>query len=77
MRQERVCDAFFNAQRERFFAVGFDDLRLKTDHSEILPGEADLKSQFSRNIKLQIPIISSLMDTVTEAKMAIVMAGAV
>ncbi len=76
MTKERACDAFFNAQRERFFAVGFDDLRLRTDYSEILPEEARLQSKFSRNIDLQIPIVSSPMDTVTETKMAIAMAMA-
>lgn len=76
MTDERKCDAFFNAQRERFFAVGFDDLRLRTDYSEIIPEEAELQSKFSRNIGLQIPIVSSPMDTVTETKMAIAMAMA-
>ncbi len=76
MTKERKCDAFFKAQRERFFAVGFDDLRLQTDYSEILPENVDLRTKFSRNIKLQIPIVSSPMDTVTEAKMAIALAMA-
>lgn len=76
MTEQRKCDAFFDAQKERFFAVGFDDLRLRTDYSEILPEETMLQSKFSRNIDLQIPIVSSPMDTVTEAKMAIAMAMA-
>ncbi|NCT54583.1 IMP dehydrogenase [Candidatus Falkowbacteria bacterium] len=76
MTEQRKGDAFFNAQRERFFAVGFDDLRLRTDYSEILPEEVVLQSKFSRNVGLQIPIVSSPMDTVTEAKMAIAMAMA-
>jgi IMP dehydrogenase len=75
-KEKRKCDGFFFAQRRRYFAVGFDDLRLRTDYSEILPGETNLESWFSRNVGLRIPIVSSPMDTVTGAKMAIAMAKA-
>lgn len=76
MTEERKSDAFFDAQRARFFAVGFDDLRLRTDYSEILPEGVNLQSKFSRNVDLQIPIVSSPMDTVTEWRMAIALAMA-
>lgn len=48
----------------------FDDVLLIPAYSEVLPREADLKSHFSRNISLNIPIISAAMDTVTEAALA-------
>src|SRR5680860_441173 len=73
---KRKCDAFFGKQNRQGLALGFGDVRLKTDYSEILPLQAFLGTKFSRNVNLHIPIISSPMDTVTEAKMAIVMAKA-
>lgn len=52
----------------------YDDVLLMPDYSEILPHEAILKSRFSKNITLNIPIASSAMDTVTESQTAITMA---
>lgn len=52
----------------------FDDVLLQPAASNILPADADTSTQLTRNIRLAIPIISSAMDTVTEAEMAIVMA---
>jgi len=52
----------------------FDDVLLQPAESEILPSQADLSTRVTRNISLNIPILSSAMDTVTEADMAIVMA---
>lgn len=52
----------------------FDDVLLVPGHSEILPKDADLSVELAPNLKLNIPIISAGMDTVTEAKMAIAMA---
>jgi len=49
----------------------YDDVLLVPDYSDILPHQVDVSTQFSRNIKLNIPIVSAAMDTVTEAKMAI------
>lgn len=54
----------------------FDDVLLKPGASEVLPGEADTKTRLTRDISLHIPIISSAMDTVTEAPLAIAMAQA-
>ncbi len=52
----------------------FDDVLLQPAHSEIAPAEADTTTFVTRNIALNIPIISSAMDTVTEAHMAIALA---
>ncbi len=52
----------------------FDDVLLQPCESEVLPSQADTRTQLTRGISLNIPILSSAMDTVTEADMAIVMA---
>lgn len=49
----------------------FDDVLLVPAKSSILPGEVDVSTQFTRNIRINSPIVSSAMDTVTEAKLAI------
>jgi len=60
----------------KFFGQGltYDDVLLTPAYSEVLPREVSIESTFSRNIKLNVPIISAAMDTVTESKMAIAMA---
>jgi len=57
-------------------AYTFDDVLLKPGLSDVLPGEVDIRSHVTRAIPLNIPIIASAMDTVTEARMAIAMAQA-
>ena len=52
----------------------FDDVLLIPAESNILPNEVDLSVQLAKNLKLNIPIISAGMDTVTESSMAIAMA---
>jgi IMP dehydrogenase len=52
----------------------FDDVLLQPCESDILPSQADTRTQITKSIALNIPILSSAMDTVTEARMAIVMA---
>ena len=52
----------------------YDDVLLVPAFSEILPREVSIQSKFSRNISLNVPIVSAAMDTVTESKMAIAMA---
>ena len=54
----------------------FDDVLLKPGLSDVLPSEVDIRSRATRSIPLNIPIIASAMDTVTEARMAIAMAQA-
>ena len=57
-------------------ALTFDDVLLKPGLSEVMPSEAEIRTRVTRGIELNIPIIASAMDTVTEAKMAIAMAQA-
>jgi len=52
----------------------FDDVLVLPSKTEIIPAEADVSTRLSRNIALNIPIVSSAMDTVTESKMAIALA---
>ena len=56
------------------FGFTFDDLLLMPASSSVLPGEVNVKTKLSRNITLNIPIVSAAMDTVTEADTAITMA---
>ncbi len=57
-------------------ALTFDDVLLKPGLSELLPADVDIRTRITREIVLNIPIVASAMDTVTEAKMAIAMAQA-
>lgn len=57
-------------------AFTFDDVLLKPGLSDVLPSEVDIRSRLTRSISLNLPIMASAMDTVTEAKMAIAMAQA-
>jgi IMP dehydrogenase len=55
-------------------ALTFDDVLLVPRHSSVLPSEVDVSSNFTRNIRLHVPIASAAMDTVTESVLAIAMA---
>lgn len=55
-------------------ALTFEDVLLIPQYSEILPKEVDLKTKFTKNISLNIPLVSAAMDTVTEYRTAIMMA---
>ena len=66
------ADAFFSANRG--LGLTYDDISLATLYSEVLPKQTNLATHLAPNLCLQIPIISSDMDTVTESKMAIQMA---
>ena len=55
-------------------ALTFDDVSLVPAHSVILPKDVNLSTQLTRNIMLNLPIVSAAMDTVTEARLAIAMA---
>lgn len=55
-------------------ALTFDDVLLVPAHSVVMPREVNLNTQLTRNIKLNIPLVSAAMDTVTEARLAIALA---
>ena len=55
-------------------ALTFDDVLLVPAHSTVLPRDVSLQSQVTRNIRLNIPLVSAAMDTVTEARLAIALA---
>ncbi|MEH6347013.1 MAG: IMP dehydrogenase [Bermanella sp.] len=55
-------------------ALTFDDLLLVPGYSEVLPNQVSLKTKLTRNIELNIPLVSAAMDTVTESRLAIAMA---
>ena len=56
--------------------ITFDDVLLVPARSEVLPREVNVSTKFTRDITLHTPIVSSAMDTVTEADLAIAMARA-
>lgn len=57
-----------------FEGLTFDDVLLVPSYSEVLPREVDISSMFSRNIKINTPVVSAAMDTVTEDELAIAIA---
>jgi IMP dehydrogenase len=69
-------DAFSDRFDDKLSLLGltFDDVLLLPAGSEVLPSEVDTGSRLSRNVTLRLPLLSSAMDTVTEARMAIAMA---
>ena len=58
----------------KYEGLTFDDISLMTQYADFLPDECEISTNFSRNIKLNIPFVSAAMDTVTESSMAIAMA---
>jgi IMP dehydrogenase len=62
--------------QERIASQGitFDDVLLEPSYSDVVPKETDVRTQLTRSIRLNIPIVSSPMDTVTEAELAIALA---
>ncbi len=65
-----------NAHNSKIIGEGltYDDVLLIPNFSEVLPREVDIRSRFSKNISLNVPVVSAAMDTVTESAMAIAMA---
>ena len=78
-RQSTFDDPFYQSADQFFpanshLALTFDDITLATLYSEILPRDTQLDTQLAESLRLNIPVISSDMDTVTESRMAIAMA---
>jgi IMP dehydrogenase len=71
-----------DVKTEPFLAVGadlataltFDDVLLVPQHSRVLPRQVDVSTRLTRNIRLNVPLVSAAMDTVTESRLAIAMA---
>jgi len=61
-------------KKDMRFGYTFDDIILVPARSSVLPGEVDVRTKLSRNISLNIPVVSAAMDTVTEAETAITVA---
>ena len=57
-------------------ALTFDDVLLQPAHSQVMPGQVDVRTRITRTLRLNLPILSAAMDTVTEARLAIAMAQA-
>src|SRR6266480_627871 len=68
----QTADSFFRSYRG--LALTYDDVTLATLYSEILPRDTQLDTTLAEGLDLNIPVISSDMDTVTESRMAIAMA---
>src|SRR5436305_10265182 len=54
--------------------ITFDDVLLEPAYSDVVPADVDVRTQLTRNIRLNVPIVSSPMDTVTESELAIALA---
>src|SRR3982751_4110324 len=64
------------AANSKFYGEGltFDDVLLVPAYSEVLPREVSISTQLTKDIRLQMPMVSAAMDTVTEARLAIALA---
>ena len=72
--QSRVSTGGDDPNKVALVGLTFDDVLLLPNASDIVPSEVNTSTQLTRNIRLNTPILSAAMDTVTEARMAIGMA---
>src|SRR6185295_7230189 len=61
-------------ERIAYQGITFDDVLLEPAYSDVLPKDVDVRTQLTRSIRLNIPVLSSPMDTVTESELAIALA---
>src|SRR3954467_8743763 len=60
--------------RIAYQGITFDDVLLEPGYSDVVPRDVDVRTQLTRNVRINIPIVSSPMDTVTESELAIALA---
>src|SRR5947207_15825402 len=60
--------------RFAYSGITFDDVLLEPGYSEVLPRDVDVRTRLTRNVRINVPIVSSPMDTVTESDLAIALA---
>src|SRR5215475_7173615 len=70
----RVGSVTFSPGEQLQTALTFDDILLVPQHSTVLPSQVDVSTQLTRRIRLNVPLLSAAMDTVTESRLAIAMA---
>src|SRR6476620_7427391 len=70
----RVGSVTFGAGEQLQTALTFDDILLVPQHSTVLPYQVDVSTRLTRRTKLNVPLVSAAMDTVTESRLAIAMA---
>src|SRR5216110_3893784 len=61
-------------ERIAYQGITFDDVLLEPGYSDVVPRDVDVRTQLTRSIRLNLPIVSSPMDTVTESELAIALA---
>src|SRR2546423_4116326 len=60
--------------RIAYQGITFDDVLLEPGYSDVVPRDVDVRTQLTRNVRINVPIVSSPMDTVTESELAIALA---
>src|SRR5215831_11891666 len=66
--------AFPMQDRIAYQGITFDDVLLEPGYSDVIPRDTDVRTQLTRNVRINVPIVSSPMDTVTESELAIALA---